>query len=221
MDDVFVVLVEVNPLIAEVLKPPKPFISPGKPNGDPLKPENPLKLNGLYKKFGEGYKNGSPAEPKAEAAADEPNNAFELRLLLLLELLLDFPELFDFSFDELFSVLSFLSDENVVPVIALVLGVSPGRLKLGKPNNGFAKPIPAKPPNGKNSGGAFDEEVVEVVVAVVVELVELEVDFDDGDEVVIEEAVVDIDVGSINIFIDGKPAANILALNEFSAADDG
>jgi len=102
----------------------------------------------------------------------------------------------------------------------LELGVSPGRLKLGNPNKGFAKPIPARPPNGKNSGGAPDEEVVEVVVDVPEAEVKFEVDFDD-EVVVIDEAVVEPDVGSINIFMDGKPAANILALNEFRAADDG
>jgi hypothetical protein len=52
---------------------------------------NPLKLKGLYKKFGDGYKNGRAPEPRAEAAADELNNPLELRLFLfLLELLLDF-----------------------------------------------------------------------------------------------------------------------------------
>jgi hypothetical protein len=70
---------------------------------------NPLKLKGLYKKFGDGYKNGRAPEPRAEAA-DELNSPLELRLLLfLLELLLDFPELFDLlSFEPL--SLSFLSD---------------------------------------------------------------------------------------------------------------
>lgn len=104
----------------------------------------------------------------------------------------------------------------MVPVRALELGVSPGRLKLGKPNNGLPKPIPASPPNGKKSGGALDDEVVVVVVE---PDVELRVDFED--EVVIEGAVDEPEVESINIFIDGKPAANRLALNELRAAEDG
>lgn len=204
----------LNPLIADEVRPPKPFISPGKPNGEPLKPENPLKLNGLYRKLGFGYKNGSEPAPNA----DEPRSPLELRLFLFLEeLLLDFPEPFDFSFIELLSELSFLSEEKVDPVIALEVGVSPGRLKLGKPNRGFANPIPASPPNGKKSGGAF--ELLEVVVVVVEEL-EPDVDFDE-EVVVIEEAVVPPEVGSINIFIEGKPAANRLALNELRAAEDG
>lgn len=75
------------------------------------------------------------------------------------------------------------------------LGVSPGKLKLGKPNNGLAKPIPARPPNGKNSGGALDvgvdEEVVGVVDVVVDDENEEEVDFDEEVVVVDDEAVVD------------------------------
>ena len=55
--------------------------------------------------------------------------------------------------------------------------------------------------------------------------VEPEVDFDaDEAEVVVrdEEAVEGHpEVWSINIFIDGKPAANRLALNELRAAEDG
>lgn len=105
-----VVWVVLKPLIAAavVLRPPNPFISPGKPNGEPLRPENPLKLNGLYKKFGFGYKNGRELAPKA--AADEPRSPLEFRLFLpFVELLLDFPEPFpDFSFVELLSELSFL-----------------------------------------------------------------------------------------------------------------
>jgi hypothetical protein len=181
---------------------------------------NPLKLKGLYKKFGDGYKNGRAPEPRAEAAADELNNPLELRLLLfLLELLLDFPELFDLLSLELLS-LSFLSDGKLVPLILFELGVSPGKLKLGKPNRGLANPIPAKPPNGKNSGGALPED--EVVVVEAAEVVELEVVFDEG-VVDAAEDVVEPAVGSINIFIEGKPAANILALKpkEFKAAEDG
>lgn len=216
------------PLIAAVVfRPPKPFISPDKPNGEPLRPENPLKLNGLYKKFGFGYRNGS--EPAFKAAADaEPNSPLEFsEFLFLEELLLDFPELFpDFSFVELLSELSFLSDddpEKEVPVRALELGVRPGRLKLGNPNNGLPKPIPASPPNGKNIGGAFDEELLEEVVVVFDPEVALEVDFNPDEEVVVicEEAVDAPEVESINIFIDGKPAANRLALNELRAAEDG
>ena len=111
----------------------------------------------------------------------------------------------------------------MVPVRALQLGVSPGKLKLGKPNNGFPNPIPASPPNGKNSGGAFDDELLllEVVVVVVDPEVEPEVAFDEEVVVIDEEAVEDPEVGSINIFIDGKPAANRLALNELRAAEDG
>lgn len=128
-------------------------------------------------------------------------------------------ELFDFSVDKLVSELSFLSDEYVVPVSALELGVNPGKLKLGKPNKGLLKPIPARPPNGKNNGGAFDDEVVEVVVDVVDDV---ELDAFEELVVVIEEAVVDPEVGSMNIFIEaGKPAAKRLALNELRAAEDG
>ncbi len=106
-----------------------------------------------------------------------------------------------------------------MPLIVLELGVSPGKLKLGKPNRGLANPIPAKPPNGKNIGGALPED--EVVVVEAAEVVELEVVFDE--DVVGAVDVVEPAVGSINIFIEGKPAANILALKpkEFNAAEDG
>lgn len=192
------------------------------------------------------------AEAAAAAAADEPNSPLaaavaelaELRLLFLplLELLPNLPEPDfddDLSLDKLAisSEASFLSAaaadddpedidvENVVPVSppAVELGVSPGRLKLGKPNNGLAKPMPARPPNGKNSGGAAEEllEVVDVVGAVVVELV-----VDVFDEVVVLLLLVvspePQELGSINIFIEaGNPAANRLALNELRAAEDG
>jgi len=181
--------------------------------------EKPLRLRGLYKKFGDGYKNGSAPELNAEAAADELIKLLEFRLLLfLLELLPDFPELLELLLSLVLLSLSFLSDPKLEPLI-FEFGVRPGRLKLGKPNNGFAKPIPAKPPNGKKSGGAPPEDAVVVVVEAVVEL---EVFFDE-DVVIVDGDVVELEVGSINIFMEGKPAANILAFNpkEFNAADDG
>jgi len=185
-----------------------------------------------------------PAAPRAEPNSPEAAEP-ELRLLFLplLELLPDLPEPNfddDLSLDDKLvssSEASFLSaaidveDENVVPVIppALELGVSPGRLKLGKPNNGLAKPMPARPPNGKKSGGPADELVF--VVAVDEAAVELVVKVF-ADEEVVPLLVVSPDetglgpeppeLGSINIFIEaGYPAANRLALNELRAAEDG
>lgn len=179
---------------------PNPFTSPlweNEPNepgrlGGNVKPPRP---KGLYKSPG-GYKKGKDEEGNEEAelmlaaVVDEDAGAFlrdeELPVSLSLRL-----------FSE--SLWSF--DEGKLLVPSGDDPWSPGKLNPGKPNNGFVKPIPAKPPKGKNIG--WFAEVVEV-------------------DVVVLELVLDFE-GSMKNFILGKPLSiPVLAkLRGFKPAVEG
>lgn len=78
----------------------------------------------------------------------------------------------------------------------------PGKLNPGNPNRGFVRPIPARPPKGKNMGGFVDEV--------------------DEAELVVVDVVLDFG-GSMKNFMLGKPLSIpvFAKLSGFRPAEEG
>lgn len=171
---------EVVPIVLVVTKgllSPRPLTSPlcvkdakdaGRLGGRVKLP----KPKGLYNKPGAGYKNGNEVADGIvvvellifEVEVEDAGSVLLRGVLLVLStlfspLLLLSPSLFgSFEEDEAEGMLEF-------PIGGVLW--RPWKLKPGNPKRGFASPMPARPPKGKNMGGvealAGEVEVVVVV----------------------------------------------------------